>query len=127
MILFAGRQDEIENYFGAADLLALPALQEAFGNVVLEALAAGLPVLVSGTVGAAEVLTGELEQGILTCPDDPLEVEARVLALLDPKRWQFISEQARRLGERYSWKNHFRELESCLAEVAGRERRGAVA
>ena len=127
MILFAGRQDEIESYFGAADLLALPALQEAFGNVVLEALAAGLPVLVSGTVGAAEVLTGELEQGILTCPDDPLEVEARVLALLDPKRWQFISEQARRLGERYSWKNHFRELESCLAEVAGRERRGAVA
>ena len=126
-ILFAGRQDEIENYFGAADLLALPALQEAFGNVVLEALASGLPVLVSRTVGAAEVLTGELRQGILTCADDPSEMEGRILAMLDPGRWHFISGQARGLGERYSWKNHFRELENCLAEVAGQERRGAVA
>ena len=114
-ILFAGRQDEIENYFGAADLLALPALQEAFGNVVLEALASGLPVLVSRTVGAAEVLTGELRQGILTCADDPSEMEGRILATLDPGRWHSISEQARGLGERYSWKNNFRELENCLA------------
>lgn len=126
-ILFAGRQEEIEKYYGAADLLALPALQEAFGNVVLEALASGLPVLVSRTVGAAEILAGELEQGILARPDDPSEIEGRIMAMLDPGRWQFMSEQARGLGERYSWKNHFCELENCLAEVAGRERRGAIA
>jgi glycosyltransferase involved in cell wall biosynthesis len=38
-ILFTGRQEDIENYYAAADVVALPALQEAFGNVVLEALA----------------------------------------------------------------------------------------
>ncbi len=43
-VVFVGRRDDVESYYGAADLLALPAVQEAFGNVVLEALAAGLPV-----------------------------------------------------------------------------------
>ena len=46
-IVFTGRQDDVENYYAAADVVALPSLQEAFGNVVFESLAAGLPVLVS--------------------------------------------------------------------------------
>lgn len=121
-IVFAGRQEVIEKFYGAADLLALPAFQEAFGNVVLEALASGLPVLVTRAVGAAEVLTGELAQGILANPDDPLEGEAKVLHLLDQGRWHFMSEQARSLGEKYSWKNHFRELETYLKSVAEQDR-----
>lgn len=121
-VIFAGRQDAVEDFYGAADILALPAFQEAFGNVVLEALASGLPVLVSRAVGAAEVLAGELAQGILTNPDDPLEVEAKVLHLLDQRRWRFMSEQARNLGEKYSWKNHFRELETYLKSVAEQDR-----
>lgn len=122
-IVFAGRQEDVEAYYGAADLLALPACQEAFGNVVLEALASGLPVLVSKVAGAAEVLTGSLEQGILEIPDDPLELETKLLGLLDRDRWPWISAEARRLGERYSWRNHFRELEQCLLEVAEQDRR----
>jgi UDP-glucose:(heptosyl)LPS alpha-1,3-glucosyltransferase len=121
-ILFAGRQEAVEDFYGAADLLALPAFQEAFGNVVLEALASGLPVLVSRAVGAAEVLTGELAQGILESPDDPSEIEGKVLRMLDGGRWRSMSDQARKLGERYSWKNHFREFETHLQEVAGRDR-----
>lgn len=124
-IIFAGRQDNVENYYGAADLLALPAFQEAFGNVVLEALASGLPVLVARTVGAAEVLTGELEQGILARPDDSSEIEAKILRMLGRHLWPFLSEQARSLGERYSWDNHFRKLEDYLLEVAEQDRRGA--
>ena len=123
-VIFAGRQEAVEKFYGAADLLALPAFQEAFGNVVLEALASGLPVLVSRAVGAAEVLTGELTQGILADPDDPSEMESKILGMLDRGRWRFMSEQARRLGERYSWKNHFRELESYLKAVAEQDRAG---
>ena len=124
-VVFTGRQNDVENYYGAADLLALPAHQEAFGNVVLEALASGLPVLATRTVGAAEVLTGELEEGILACPDDLSEMEAKILWCLDPSHWPSLSEQARRLGESYSWKDHFQKLESYLLEVAEQGRRGA--
>ncbi len=122
-VVFAQRRENIEDYYGASDLLALPARQEAFGNVVLEALASGLPVLVSKVAGAAEILTGELEQGILESPDDLAEVEAKLLGLLDRSRWPGVSEEARRLGERYSWANHFREFERHLLGLAEQDRR----
>lgn len=125
-VLFVGRQGDMENYYGAADLLALPALQEAFGNVVLEALACGLPVLVTSTVGAAEVLTGGLEQGIVNFPDEPSEMESKILTMLDPGRWPFLSAEARRLAEAYSWESHFRRLEDCLSEVAEQVHREAL-
>lgn len=122
-ILFAGRQTHVEDYYGAADLLALPAIQEAFGNVILEALASGLPVVTTRAVGAAEVLTGELEKGIVAYSDHVSEIESKVVWMLDPARWPFLSIQARRLGERYSWGNHFQELENYLLEVAEESRR----
>lgn len=119
-IIFAGRQDDIENYYAAADLLALLSVQEAFGNVVLEALAAGLPVLVSRDVGATEVLKGRLIDGIVNRPDDPGEVEAKLLGLMDRAKDPALSKEARRLGEEYSWDKHFRQLETILFDVCGR-------
>ena len=101
-IIFAGLTENVENYFAAADIFLLPAFQEAFGNVVLEALASGLPVLVSRQVGASEVLQGEMEEGLLVSPDDPVAVESQIRALLEPSRWRIISGRARRIGERYS-------------------------
>ena len=121
-IRFTGRQEAVEEFYGAADILALPARQEAFGNVVLEALASGLPVLVSKIAGAAEVLADGLEGGILERPDDPAEIETKLLRLLEPGHWPRFSERARRLGERYSWTNHFRALESYLQTVASENR-----
>lgn len=119
-IVFAGPQERVEEYYGAADLFLLPAFQEAFGNVVLEALASGIPVIVTRAVGAAEVLAGELKEGILENPDDPEEIRAKMLGFLEPGRRFRLSQQARKLAEAYSWKNHFRRLEDELLSVAGR-------
>lgn len=123
-IQFAGRQAAVEDYLAAADLLVLPAFQEAFGNVVLEALAAGLPVITSQAVGASEILAGELREGILDRPDDAAEMRAKVAQICDPVRLPALSEEARRLAESYSWEHHFRQLERHLLEVAQGERGG---
>ena len=53
---FEGGQQDVRPYYGAADLLLLPALYEPFANVTLEALAAGVPVLTSRTNGGAELV-----------------------------------------------------------------------
>ncbi len=116
-IVFAGRQDEIENYYAAADLVALMSIQEAFGNVVLEALAAGLPVLVSRDVGAAEVLKGTLLDGIVDRPDQPSELQGRLLRMLDKAHDTAVAKEARQIGETYSWDEHFRKLEMILLET----------
>jgi UDP-glucose:(heptosyl)LPS alpha-1,3-glucosyltransferase len=121
-VIFTGRRGDVEKYYGAADLVALPALQEAFGNVVLEALASGLPVVVSKTVGAAEVLKAGLVQGIIVHPEDPREIEAKLVAMLERSRDPAFQMEARTLGEEYSWKNHFLKLQLFLQEVVEQRR-----
>ncbi len=116
-IVFAGRQTAVEDYYAAADLLVLPALQEAFGNVVLEALASGLPVVTSRTVGAAEVLTGDLEQGIVADPDDKRQLAQRILKMLDQDRWSDWSRAARETAERHSWERYFQLLQRHLVAI----------
>ena len=117
-ILFAGRRGDIENFYAAADLVALPSVQEAFGNVVLEALASGVPVVVSGAAGAAEVLEGNLAEGIVEDWDSAPEVTRKFADLLARSRDGELRGAARRLAERYSWAKHFQRLDVLLKEVA---------
>jgi UDP-glucose:(heptosyl)LPS alpha-1,3-glucosyltransferase len=121
-IIFAGRREDVENYYAAADILILPARQEAFGNVVLEALASGIPVLASRNVGAAEVLSGRLSCGIVENPDEPKDLENTILSLLESSRDPKVSQEARDIGEKYSWDNHFRELDRIVHDVMIRRR-----
>lgn len=118
-IVFTGGQDDIENFYGAADIVALPSLQEAFGNVVLEALASGLPVLVSAQVGAAEVLQGQLASGIIDRPDDADELARKLLGLLSKSNDDALKQEARNIGVQYSWEEHFRRLDALLRQVCG--------
>jgi glycosyltransferase involved in cell wall biosynthesis len=125
-IVFAGRQQDIENYYAATDVVALPSFQEAFGNVVLESLAAGLPVLVSRQAGAAELLTGNLMQGIVDRLDDREELVGKVVKLLDRCADPSLAAEARALGEEFSWERHFHELEALLLEIRNIEHRGKL-
>jgi len=122
-IVFAGRQEDMENYYAAADVVALPSLQEAFGNVVLESLAAGLPVLVSREAGAAEVLSGNLIEGIVNRIDDREELAGKLTRLLERRPDPLVSAEARRLAERFSWEQHFDNFAVLLTEVCELHRR----
>jgi UDP-glucose:(heptosyl)LPS alpha-1,3-glucosyltransferase len=117
-VVFAGGQEHVDKYYAAADLLALPALQEAFGNVVLEGLASGLPVVVSRNVGAAEILRDGLLEGVVDKPDDSQELEAKLVTMLERSAQPNTAVEARCLAEEYSWKNHFEKLEACLVQVS---------
>ena len=125
-IVFAGRKEDVENYYAAADVVALPSLQEAFGNVVLESLAAGLPVLVSREAGAAEVLSGNLIEGIVNRIDDREELAGKLARLLERRADPLVSAEARRLAEGFSWEKHFDKFAALLTEVCELDRRETV-
>ena len=55
-VLFAGRKQQIERYYGAGDLFVLPTIYEPFPNVNLEAMACGVPVLTTETAGGADLV-----------------------------------------------------------------------
>lgn len=99
-VVFAGTHRDPVPFFHAADLLVLPSAYEANALVVLEALAAGLPV-VSTRVGFAPELIADGENGYLV-DRDPASVGARLdeLSRADPEPWRTA---ARRTGEGYAW------------------------
>jgi UDP-glucose:(heptosyl)LPS alpha-1,3-glucosyltransferase len=55
-VLWAGARHDVERLYAAADVVALPARYEPFGNVHLEALASGRPMLTSVHAGGAELI-----------------------------------------------------------------------
>ena len=59
---------DVERVYAAADVVALPARYEPFGNVHLEALASGVPVLTSATTGGAEVVRDGESGAVVTAP-----------------------------------------------------------
>ena len=55
-VIFAGRRNDIQRVYAAADLFVLPTAYEPFPNVNLEAMACGTPVVTTSTCGAADVV-----------------------------------------------------------------------
>jgi UDP-glucose:(heptosyl)LPS alpha-1,3-glucosyltransferase len=64
----------VEAWYGAADVLALPTRYEPFGNVHLEALACGLPVVTTSRAGGSEVVTAD--SGAVIRPGDAAALTA---------------------------------------------------
>ncbi len=115
-VRFVGPQTAIEDFYAAADVVVVASLQEAFGNVVLEALACGRPVVTSAQVGAAELLNGALRDFVIDRPDDVAALRERLVAALGPGRVE-RARLARQAAETHPWSAHFTELERLLGET----------
>jgi glycosyltransferase involved in cell wall biosynthesis len=118
-VVFSGfRQiQDLPSFYAAAGAFVHPALEEPWGLVVNEAMAAGLPLLSSRNVGAAEELVEEGATGFLFDPqsvDDMARAMTRMLSMDAAKR-HAMGESARRMVERMAPKRAFGEgLERLL-------------
>lgn len=75
-VAWLGARLDVERWYAAADVLVLPTRYEPFGNVHLEALASGLPVITTTRAGGAEVMAPEY--GAVVPPDDTAAVARQV-------------------------------------------------
>jgi phosphatidylinositol alpha-mannosyltransferase len=105
-------------YHAAVDLFVAPAVGgESFGIVLVEAMAAGLPVIASDIPGYREVVRDGIE-GILIPPRDPPALAAAVRRLLDrPEEMARLGEAGRRRAERYSWTAVTGEIEAAYQDA----------
>jgi UDP-glucose:(heptosyl)LPS alpha-1,3-glucosyltransferase len=115
-----GPRGDVEHILAAADVVCVPSRQEAFGNVVLEACAAGVPVVTSRRAGASELLDGALAPLVVEDAEDLDALGAALAHALGPERAE-LGRAARARAEALPWDAHIGRVEALLAEVA-RER-----
>ena len=83
-MVFAGARTDVPAIMAALDVLVLPSLWEGLPNIVLEAMAAGLPVVATNVGGTPEVVV-EGVTGLLVPPGDPDALAQSIARLLcDP-------------------------------------------
>jgi glycosyltransferase involved in cell wall biosynthesis len=104
VVAFAGFRDDLDQWMPNADLFVLPSFTEGLPNVLLEAHAAGVPVVATAVGGTPElVLDGET--GLLVPPDDPAALADRMTQLLaDTALRRRMSQAARtRVREQFTF------------------------
>jgi phosphatidylinositol alpha-mannosyltransferase len=103
--------DELPRYHRSAHVFCAPNTgNESQGYVLLEAMAAGLPVIASNIEGFAGVITDELD-GVLTRPKDSVGLAATIIRLLrDPRLRAELGARGQAQAAHYSWDNVARRV-----------------
>jgi glycosyltransferase involved in cell wall biosynthesis len=116
-ILFLGRRADVERFYSIADIFVSPSKHEPFGQVILEAMAAGLPCIAYKRMWpeyevASEEMIKHGTTGYCVNPHDRDELRQRLLYLIDhPDIGKKMGEVGRRICKRkFTWDNHVRKL-----------------
>lgn len=109
---------ELRSLYERAHIFVFVSHMQSWGLAVFEAMASGLPVIVSKTAGAAEVLVDQ-KQALIVPPKSP-EVIASAIELMidDPKLYQNLAVNGRQFVEQnISWENYTAKM----IEIFGNE------
>ena len=117
-IIWAGERSDVPEILSALDLFVSPSRDESFGLAVLEAMAAGVPVVAAAVGGLPEVVR-DGETGVLVGPGDHIAMSNAIVALLcDRDLRRRMGERGRCLAvERFSAERQIPLVETALARA----------
>ena len=104
-VIFYGPINGKEKFeaFSAANIVAVPSLYEGFGMLLLEAMAAGKPLVATNTGAAPEIIQNG-KNGILANLGNVEDLAGKIIKLLsDDQLMYLISQESRRTVEAFDW------------------------
>ncbi|MBL8800001.1 MAG: glycosyltransferase family 1 protein [Planctomycetia bacterium] len=111
----------LTRWYASADLFVFPSRSETFGNVVLEAMASGLPIVAFDSPGVSEqVVHGQ--HGLLASEREGLAAPLHRMCAEESLRRK-LALAARREAEQRDWEPIFDDLERCYLHIAGQSAR----
>jgi phosphatidylinositol alpha-mannosyltransferase len=120
-IVFAGRvDDERPDWYATADVVCAPAQSPSGGITLLEAMAAGKPVLASDVPGYRDVLQHGREGELVSPTDEGAWARALVRLSREPVRAAAYGERGRMTAQRHAWPVVARELLGIFRAVGAR-------
>src|SRR2546425_13116649 len=124
-VLFAGRVSDADKarFYRTADIFCAPSTgQESFGIVLLEAMAAGLPIVASDIHGYKRVVQRNVT-GLLVEPRDPDAIAAALERLIcEPELRRRLGDAGARRAPEYDWSHVTGQLVDVYQEVIQRHR-----
>jgi len=127
-VIATGLTHEIERAYAAADVFVLPTPYDAFGMVITEAMACGLPVVTTDRAGAAETIDNGLDGLILTDPRDAGALARTLETLADDDQGRLrIGHAAARKAATLTWDHVADQTMRVYEQVIGRTTAGAAA
>jgi glycosyltransferase involved in cell wall biosynthesis len=109
--------EELAQAYAAADVFGFPSTTDTFGNVVIEALASGLPVVVSNQGGPHELVEHGIT-GLITRGRDVDDFAAALATLAhDPVMREQMRENGRRSVKHRDWSNSFAQFWAMSSSV----------
>jgi len=112
LVRYVGSSSDVARYYAAADIFALPTLYEAWGMVIVEALATGLPVLTSHLAGAAVAVQGGRTGALLENPADQAEIARKLRPLIEGEHCS--PEEISASVAKYAWEEVLVQYENVL-------------
>lgn len=116
-VIFCQPQKEIHKYYAAADIFVFPTIYEPFGNVHLEALASGLPVITTKLSGASEIITPGVNGFVVDLPEQTDKIAQYIKILMDNNIRKQMSKEARKLAENFSFDIYLRKILNLYESV----------
>ncbi|MBM3942203.1 MAG: glycosyltransferase family 4 protein [SAR202 cluster bacterium] len=119
---------DLPRYYATADIFCSPATgSESFGIVLLEAMAAGKPIVASSIEGYSGIITHG-KQGLLCPPKDPVALTEAIAHLVQrPDFARKLGDTGRQMAQRYRWQVVARQVEDyyyqCLDSIRPRSRK----
>jgi UDP-glucose:(heptosyl)LPS alpha-1,3-glucosyltransferase len=125
-VFFLGSLQDVAPAYRAADCLVHPTLEDTFAMVVLEAMAHGLPVVVSSAAycGISSLLSHGADALLLDDPQDAAKLAGTLQQVLgDDALRQQLGSQARAFASRYQWPAIARQQEAVYFATLAAEQR----
>ena len=119
-------QDDIPDFMFAADLLILPALDEAAGIVLLEAVVAGLPVLTTENCGYAHYITDSDMGAVIPMPFEQKVLNKKLGSMLRDKNRSAWVEKGRRFAESASIYSLHQDASQTIEQVGLRNNEASL-
>ena len=103
--VLAGHLDgpDLARAIASADILIHPSRTEAFGNVVLEAMASGLAIVSADTDSSRQLIEHGRSGVLVSAPDADASGAEIATLIADPQRRQQLGSEARKASARFSW------------------------
>jgi glycosyltransferase involved in cell wall biosynthesis len=110
---------EISRAYGRTIALLLPSIEEQFGNVVPEAMAMGLPIILSDNCGARDLLVRTAINGFVVEPDNPVGMAYFMRLLSDDEAlWRRMCIASQQVAERADSERFAEAVEKLISKAA---------